>query len=540
MAHQISVIGERIKAVLRKFRSRLHRIGEFLVPTIVQTSSKVYRTLTQHSLVRGPLHSSFQWARRHLVQLMSTFSVWASSGWEQVVDFFMRMKIRLKLSIIVGTSIALVAFAISSITLKRQEKELRAQTEIVGRNIVQSLADLAEDNLLLNSFPILQDYVKNFSKREIRGLEVLYLLDRNGLIVAHLNADSVNRFVSPKEWDQMAGADTLVLIETPTHLQYLQPIFVVKSSNKEVKKILLGGASASFSKAVLLAPIEDMKRMIVFTSVIVSVVVIYLVFLLSGRIVHIIIALSEAARRVGLGDLKVTVVTRIKDEVGTLANEFNHMVHQIREKTEMEKFVSRSTLRMLSEGKLPTLGGTRRVISVLFTDIRDFTAITETLWPEEVVVSLNHYLDLQTRVIDEHHGVVDKFMGDGIMSIFEGEDMAYRAVSAAICIQEEIARMNKERQEKNEVVLAVGIGIANGRAVLGNIGSRDRMDFTAIGDPVNLASRLCRAAGAFGILVSHDVVTRLNGRFSVKPEQKVVIKGKRGRVSVYQVPLTLS
>ncbi|MEE9288856.1 MAG: adenylate/guanylate cyclase domain-containing protein [Bacteroidota bacterium] len=505
-----------------------------------QMLSMLSRALTENSFVRGPLKAGFQWFRRHLSRLLRSLSGWISAVWKQVVDPFMRMKIRLKLSLIVGVSIALVVFAISSITLKRQEQELRVQSEIVGRHIVQSLADMAEDNLLLKSFPALQDYLTDFSKRSIPGLEVLYVFDRNGSIVAHVYADSVNRLVSPKEWDQIAGLDTLTLIETLEQFRYAQPIFVVKSGNGEERKILVGGVSASFSKAVLLAPIKDMKRMIVITSVIVSVVAIYLVFLASGRIVQIILALSDAARRVGLGDLKVTVVTRSKDEVGTLANEFNQMVYQIREKSEMEKFVSRSTLRMLSEGKLATLGGMRKVITVLFSDIRDFTAVSETLWPEEVVESLNHYLDLQTRIIHEHHGVVDKFMGDGIMSIFEGEEMAYRAVSAAVCVQGEIKQMNNERRRKNEVVLTVGIGIATGRAVLGSIGSRDRMDFTAIGDPVNLASRLCRTSGAFGILVTQDVITRLNGRFSMKPEQKVDIKGKRSRVSVYQVRLPLS
>ena len=537
----MSAIREQSKAILSKLQSWLLWARQYLVPKTLEAAVKLNRSISQSAFVRGPLTSALRWFRRFLHQSLASISSSTSFTWNQIVEFFMRMKIRLKLSIIVGASIAVVAFAISSITLKRQERELRTQTEVVGRNIVQSLADIAEDNLLLNSHAVLQDYVKNFSRRDIPGLEVIHLLDRDGMIVAHLDADSVNYYVSIEEWDMMAAADTLVLVETPAHLQYIQPIFVVKQSEIESKRFLLGGASASFSKTVLLAPIVEMKRMIVITSVMVSVVAIYLVFLVSGRIVHIIIALSEAARRVGLGDLKVTVVTRIKDEVGTLAKEFNHMVLQIREKTEMEKFVSRSTLRMLSEHpELATLGGTRKVITVLFSDIRDFTAVSESLWPEEVVESLNHYLDLQTRIIHEHHGMVDKFMGDGIMSIFEGEEMAVHAVTAALCVQEQITQLNEERQAKNEVVLVVGMGIATGRAVLGSIGSRDRMDYTAIGDPVNLASRLCRAAGPFEILITHDVVARLNGKFAVRPERKVVIKGKRTRVSVYQVPLTLS
>ena len=124
------------------------------------------------------------------------------------VEFFLRLKIRLKLSLIVGISIAFVTFVISSIAVRLQERELRTHTRILGTNILQSLTAVAEDNLLLTTLPVLQDYVKNFSRRKIPGLEHLFVTDRSGKIVAHLESDSINLTVSPDEWEILATDDS--------------------------------------------------------------------------------------------------------------------------------------------------------------------------------------------------------------------------------------------------------------------------------------------------------------------------------------------
>ncbi|MEX2191029.1 MAG: adenylate/guanylate cyclase domain-containing protein, partial [Bacteroidota bacterium] len=287
------------------------------------------------------------------------------------------------------------------------------------------------------------------------------------------------------------------------------------------------------------ARIAEMRERILVTGLLVSLIAISIVYLFSTKIVGVIVILSEAARRVGEGDLKVAVVTRVKDELGLLAKEFNMMVVQIREKTQMQKFVSRAAVQMLSEHKEATLGGTRRVITAMFTDIRNFTSVSETQWPEEVVVTLNTYLDIQTKLIHESGGVVDKFLGDGIMAFFTGNDMVANSLKAATRIQQEVDAMNKRRKKNNEIVLEIGIGIATGVAVMGSIGSADRMDYTAIGDTVNLAARLCGVAGPNEILVSETVVTRMNGKIKAVSTGKIPIKGKAERVAVFQIPFNI-
>ncbi|HEX9615413.1 MAG TPA: adenylate/guanylate cyclase domain-containing protein, partial [Bacteroidota bacterium] len=353
-----------------------------------------------------------------------------------------------------------------------------------------------------------------------------------GRIVAHSRSDSLNRFLPAGEFDLIAQADSTVTIETETTLRFIQSVYIFKDGVKYV----LGGCSATFTKEVMFASIAEMKERILTTGIVVSFLAISFMYLFSTKIVGIILVLSEAARRVGEGDLKVAVVTRVKDELGALAREFNLMVVQIREKTEMQKFVSRAAVQMISEHKEATLGGTRRVITAMFTDIRNFTSVAESQWPEEVVVTLNHYLDVQTKIIHDSGGIVDKFIGDGIMSFFTGNDMVANSLTAATRIQQEVHEMNRKRAKNDEIVLEIGIGIATGVAVMGSIGSSDRMDYTAIGDTVNLAARLCSVAKPNEILVSEPVVSRMNGKITAVSAGKILIKGKQDRVAIYQIP----
>ncbi len=458
----------------------------------------------------------------------------AENVWNKTVEVFLRLRIRAKLSLIVGVSIVGTTLVISTIATQIEQRELRLQTNTVGMTIVQGLGSVARDNLLLKSYPIIQEYVRNVLRHKITGLEHLYVINRNAIIVADARSDSINHQVSVEDFTLMTKVDTTTVYETADHIRFVQAIYFRQVEAN--KRIFLGSCSASFSKAELFAPIEEMKSKILFVSFSVSLIAIGLVYFVSKRIVHIIIVLSDAARRVGQGDLKVTVVTRVKDELGMLARDFNLMVLQIRDKTEMQKFVSSSTMEMIAGGHEAKLGGTRRPITAMFTDIRGFTSFSEKHSPEEVIEILNLYLDLQTQIIQNHKGVVDKFLGDGIMSIFTGDNQTVNAIEAAIHIQRELAKMNNRRKTWKDHVLEVGIGISAGGAVLGSIGSQDRMDYTAIGDTVNLASRLCGIAASGQIMVTEEIIQMLDGKFQSRSEGKLPIKGKQNQVPVYQIP----
>ena len=465
---------------------------------------------------------------------------YANLSWNYIIDFFLRLQIRLKLSLIVAASIIGTTVIIGTIVTQLQERESRLQTEALGHSIILSLNSSAKDNLLLNSTSVIYDFVNNYRKLNLPGLEHLFVISRDSVIIASLNLKELNKRVTAAEWNIITKTDSIILIETDSSFRFVQAIAWNKREDTGNRKIILGGASISFSKGVLLAPIEEMKSKIFMYSLIVSLLAIILVHYISKHFVRIIIVLSNAARKVGKGDLQVNVVTRMKDEIGMLSREFNFMVVQIREKVEMQKFVSKTTVEMISGGKQLGLGGLRSSVCTMFTDVRGFTSFSENHSPEEIVETLNHYLDLQTRIIHEHSGVVDKFLGDGIMALFKKETMITDAVEAAIHIQKEIALLNQQREMRREELLNVGVGIASGIAVLGSIGSHDRMDYTAIGDTVNLSSRLCRLAGAMEIFVTDDIACVVKNSYPSISQGNFPIKGKKEEVPVHKISYKLN
>lgn len=185
------------------------------------------------------------------------------------------------------------------------------------------------------------------------------------------------------------------------------------------------------------------------------------------------------------------------------------------------------------------LGGTRRRISILFIDIRGFTPLSEKLPPEGVVAVLNEYFEIVTRCIFENKGTIDKFIGDAAMVLFNApldlEDHPLWAVKAAQAITREGAALQKKVLEMAGVTLHFGIGINTGDAVVGNIGSENRMDYTAIGDAVNLAARLESNAKPGQVLVSEAVYEEVAGRIPLEPMGEISVKGKSKPVKIYRL-----
>jgi len=159
------------------------------------------------------------------------------------------------------------------------------------------------------------------------------------------------------------------------------------------------------------------------------------------------------------------------------------------------------------------LGGERMLVTVMFCDIRGFTAYSENKQPEAVVQRLNQYLTVMTRLILEAGGTLDKYLGDGLMAVFGApiplQDHVQRAIQTAVAIQEEVRQLNERWVAAGEIPLQIGVGINSGWAVMGNVGSPERMDYTAIGEDVNLASRVEGLTKTFDTLVTISERTTL-------------------------------
>lgn len=246
--------------------------------------------------------------------------------------------------------------------------------------------------------------------------------------------------------------------------------------------------------------------------------------------------IEAVASRVGSGDLSVRADVASLDEIGVLAGRINDMVQGLRERLHLEKFVSQQTVNAVRTSDLGgvRLGGERKRATVFFSDIRGFTSYSERVEPERVVSMLNAALAIQSRIVRQHGGDIDKYVGDELVAVFEGEAMVERAVRAALDILRDLPGTLPPEDRQT---IAIGIGINTGEMVMGAMGSAERMDYTVIGDNVNLGARLCSAARAGQILLSGVSAEALRsaGWCRLRQLEPMVFKGKQEPVTVFEV-----
>ena len=220
----------------------------------------------------------------------------------------------------------------------------------------------------------------------------------------------------------------------------------------------------------------------------------------------------------------------------------DHFVRAQRERRRLSQFFSPEVLREVVRHRHErSLGSSRRLVTVLFCDIRGFTALSEKLEPEEVAAMLREYLTEMTEVIFKHGGTVDKYMGDCVMALynvpFEDPDHVMNAMQTALELQERTLQVSARWEARLGAVIRSGIGINTGEAVVGTMGSRQRLEYTAIGDTINLGSRLESLTKEYGvaIIISEFTQQRLQGGFLTRELGQVTVRGKTQPVKIYGV-----
>jgi adenylate cyclase len=252
---------------------------------------------------------------------------------------------------------------------------------------------------------------------------------------------------------------------------------------------------------------------------------------------------SEMAK-IREGNLETRVTVESCDRLGQLSEGFNEMVAGLEQAEFVERtfgsYVSRPVLDEILEGKI-SMGGERRTATILFSDIRNFTSLSETSTPEDVVHFLNHYLDSMVDALVAHGATVDKFIGDAILAVFNvplsQADHADRAVSSALDMLKRLEDINAERRQAGNLPLEIGIGIHTGPVVAGNIGSAKKMEYTVIGDAVNTAARLEELNKSFDtrLLISGETKKLLETKVTTHSLGPVELKGKQQKVEVFEV-----
>lgn len=283
-----------------------------------------------------------------------------------------------------------------------------------------------------------------------------------------------------------------------------------------------------------LAPYRRIQLGLVILGLVVTLAGVMGSALLARTVTAPVAKLVEGTREVAAGNFEFRIDVRSGDEIGGLADSFNSMIQGLRERRDMQKFVSQSTVdmiqaRLLKEGAV----GERKLLTIFFSDMRGFTAMSEQMAPEEVVKILNACLGLQTEQVKKFDGDVDKFVGDCVVALFPGDDGALRAIRCATEIHRALEEYNAARPAGPRI--DVGIGVVTGEVVLGSIGSRDRLDFTVIGSNVNLCARLCALAGPGEILIPESTYELVRDSITADRLEPQHVKGFSHAVPVYRV-----
>jgi adenylate cyclase len=257
-----------------------------------------------------------------------------------------------------------------------------------------------------------------------------------------------------------------------------------------------------------------------------------------------VLRLAEGARKIGEGDYTHRVRINQADEMGLLAASFNHISEGLAERDQVRdllgKVVSPAVAAELLR-KDVTLGGEEREVTVLFSDLRNFTAMCEALSPQKMLGILNHYFTRMSAIVETHGGVVDKYVGDAMMALFGAPlvnpDDADRAMETALEMCDALDELNRQWHAEGRPTIGLGIGIHTDIVVAGNMGSQTRLNYTVIGDGVNLASRLQGLTKtpeyATRIIISRTTLAKAKGRYQTRRLGEVAVKGKQRSTEIY-------
>lgn len=308
---------------------------------------------------------------------------------------------------------------------------------------------------------------------------------------------------------------------------------------------LVGFSVVTYKQEVLMKQYFHTKVFVISISLVFLYTCILITFLISEKIINPLLFLRTNVRKtsnsineilsgtakISPEDFEYKDCVKTKDEIKDLSVEIGNLVSLIRG---IVPYISFSTLKSADKD---TKKSYSRELCFLFTDIRGFTTMCEGLPPKDVVNILNHYLDIETKIILDNGGDVDKFVGDEMMAFFAGPKKEYNACKAAMEIRAAM-RFEQEKSRKNDSTLvSIGIGINTGKVVFGPIGSSTRLDFTSIGDTVNLAARLESANKIYGSksIITEAVYSKLHDTFLCRELDYITVKGKTEPVCIYEI-----
>jgi adenylate cyclase len=407
-----------------------------------------------------------------------------------------------------------------------------------GLTIATHLAASAKNPILTNDELTLTLLVKE----ALQDPDVAYVImvDHEARIVAHRDLGLIGRPVErPGELRPLAG-ELLVQTYADPKLGRLIDFAVPLVFSK----VPVGALYLGFSQRSIEAAVAKARNQAILISGVMMLVGIGGAVALSGVLSRPILRLVEGTRAIAAGNFQVSLAIAARDEIGVLTESFNRMAKSLREKEMIKRAFSRYVARevvdeILKDPEHLVLKGERRDVTVLFCDMRGFTSLSEHLPPEEVVLLLNQFYTLMIDTTFKYDGTLDKFLGDGVMAIFGAPiahpDHAIQAIRAALAMQAGVLELSEKRVRDGKARVTVGIGVSAGEVVAGTVGTEDRMEYTVVGDSVNLASRLQSEARAGQILISRRTHERVERLVEARTLGILKVRGREESVEAFEV-----
>ena len=441
--------------------------------------------------------------------------------------FPLRFKLALLSSVLLVGGVATA----SALLLAQSRSALESEISKRGASLASNLARNATQPVLLGEDLVVDQLLKTIGEES--GVLRVWVLDEEGRQVSSTTDPSS---VPPPRIATQEGFATRRIEGR-----------LLLAARMEYRDVGVGEVQIEMDLEGLIKPVvEQAQERILIAGGGLLLVGILFTFAASTRVTQPLRRLREGVNQLAAGELSTRVSATTRDEVGELTHAFNAMGESLSQKRHLEtalrRYVNDQVLqKVLDDPEGLPLKGELREVTLIVVDIRDFSRISEGMPPREVVSFLNEALGLITSRLLEHGATVDKYIGDAVQAYFgaplAGFDHAERAVAAAISIQRTVEERNEKLATSGDPgqPLLVGIGIHTGRVVVGNIGTDRKMDYTVIGDVVNVTHRLQKLAGRATILVSQDVARRLGSRVRLENQGERRLSGREQPVTVYRV-----
>lgn len=414
-------------------------------------------------------------------------------------------KLALILTLMIGSGMGILGLMIVS----SQSELLRGQINDFGETMVNHLAESSKELVLSDDILSLMVLVSNLGKNENILGSVIYSHD--GKLLASSGRLPIHDINKTYEQAQQLkpGYYALEWTDYDDHSQPLEVISFITPIHYQ--DLIAGHALITYSKAALTESLHQTISAITAATVFMILLGIITAYFVGKRLTRPIYDLMDASRAIHDGDYAYRISEQRNDEIGYLIDAFNNMASGMLEKSQVEnafsRFVSPKVAKQIMDNlDGVSLGGKHVQATALFADIVGFTSLSEKLPANEIATMLNEYFRYINMASKIYHGTVDKYMGDCAMIVFgapeEDPEHKFNAVQCAIMIQRLVDRLNMSRIQQNKVAIHFRIGINSGEMLAGNMGSDDRMQYTVVGEAVNLAARLHSVAERGEVIVT--------------------------------------